>query len=71
MQSPNETLLKLEDKQAVEKVRKSMKVLGDHYQVAIPWKDEDVVLPNNYKMALSQLHSTERKLKKCPEIAVI
>lgn len=38
------------------------------YRVGIPWKSDDVVLPNNYKMAFLRLENTEKRLKRIPEL---
>ena len=37
--------------------------------MAIPWKEEDSKLPDNYGMALRRLCNTEKCLLKSPEIA--
>ena len=39
-----------------------------HFKTALLWKGEPN-LPNNRAMAVSRLHSTERKLKENPELA--
>ena len=59
-----------EDKWAWEKVNNSLKFDGQHYEVAVPWRDERPQLPNNLLMAKKRLVSTERKLMKDKEIAV-
>ena len=37
----------VEDKMVVEKVEKSIKCVDGHYQVAIPWKENKLSLPDN------------------------
>lgn len=59
-----------EDKLAWDKVNKSLKFNGQHYEVAVPWRDERQQLPNNLPMAKKRLVSTERKLMKDKEVAV-
>ena len=59
-----------EDKLAWDKVNNSLKFDGQHYEVAVPWRDERPQLPNNLPMAKKRLVSTERKLIKDTEIAV-
>jgi len=59
-----------EDKLAWDKVNKSLKFNGQHYEVAVPWRDERPQLPNNLPMAKKRLVSTERKLMKDKEVAV-
>ena len=38
------------------------------YSVPIPWKDNKDSLKNNYQMTLDRLKSTEKKLKRDPEM---
>lgn len=45
-----------------------MKFVDDHYEVAIPWKEEKPDLPCNYDMALQRLENTEKRLMKNPEV---
>ena len=59
-----------EHKLAWDKVNKSLKFNGQHYNVAVPWRDERPPLPNNLPMAKKRLMSTERKLMKDKEVAV-
>ena len=54
---------------ALKQVEKSLKYVDGRYQVAIPWKEEDPKLPDNYGMALRRLCNTEKRLLKSPEIA--
>ena len=41
-----------EDKLILDRVEKSVKFVDRHYQVAIPWKESRVQIPNDYKVAL-------------------
>ena len=59
-----------EDKSAWKKVSNSLKFDGQHYEVAVPWRDDRPQLPNNLPMAKKRLVSTERKLMKDKEVAV-
>ena len=59
-----------EDKLAWNKVNKSLKFNSEHYEVAVPWRDDRLQLPNNLPMANKRLVSTERKLLKDKEVAV-
>ena len=45
-----------------------MRYVDGRYQVAIPWKDDEPALPNNYEMALRRILNTEKRLLKNPEI---
>ena len=42
----------LADQTALEKVRCSLRLQNDHFQVRIPWKKEPPELPNNHEMAV-------------------
>ena len=56
-----------EEKQALEKVKGSLKFKNERYELAMPWKQNHPDLPNNYSMALKRLHGTARRLLKNPE----
>ncbi|XP_065941558.1 uncharacterized protein [Magallana gigas] len=58
----------LEERSVYEKVKDSLKFVDDHYEVAIPWKEEKPDLPCNYDMALQRLENTEKRLMKNPEV---
>jgi len=60
----------LKDKQLLlERAEKSIRFMEGHYQIALPWKQETLQLPDNYRMALNRLENLERRLKKNPQIA--
>ena len=40
----------IEDKKALEKMARSLKMLDGHYQVALPWCTDPLYLPNNRSM---------------------
>ena len=61
-------LLTIDEKASLEKLEESIRHVDGRYQVAIPWKDDEPVLPNNYEMALRRLLNTEKRLLKNPEI---
>ena len=46
-----------------------MQIVDERYQISVPWKSERPQLPNNRQMAVSRLTSTEKNLKKNPEVA--
>ena len=60
--------LTTDEKASLEKLEESIKYVDGRYQVAIPWKDDEPALPNNYEMALRRLLNTEKRLLKNPEI---
>ena len=57
-----------DEKASLEKLEESIGYVDGRYQVAIPWKDDEPALPNNYEMALRQLLNTEKRLLKNSEI---
>ena len=65
-----ESVMTPDKQQSWEKVSKSLKFNGKHYEVAVPWNDERSDLPNNFPMARQRLLSTEKKLLKNKEVAV-
>ena len=56
-----------DEKASLEKLE-SIRYVDGRYQVAIPWKDDEPALPNNYEMALRRILNTEKRLLKNPEI---
>ena len=56
-------ILNFDDKLALEKVEKSIKYVGGRYQVAIPWKDDEPELLDNYETAVCRLFNTEKRLQ--------
>ena len=48
---------------------KSREVNEGYYQIALPWKQETLHLPNNYRMAMNRLENLEWRLKKNPQTA--
>ena len=55
----------------LEKAKKSIMFSEGQYQIAmIPWKEDKLQLPDNYKVALNRLQKLEKRLLKSPEIAV-
>ena len=60
--------LTTDEKASLEKLEESIGYVDGRYQVAIPWKDDEPALPNNYEMALRRILNTEKRLLKNPEI---
>ncbi len=67
-QVPSDSTLSVEDKRALAILESSTVKEEGHYKTPLLWKGEPG-LPNNRAMAVSRLHSTEKKLKKNPELA--
>jgi len=40
----------------------SIKKVGGHYQVSLPWRSGQVVLPNNRSVALKRLNNLKKRL---------
>ena len=57
-----------DEKASLEILEESIRYVDSRYQVAIPWRDDEPALPNNYEMALCRLLNTEKRLLKNPEI---
>ena len=49
---------------AFERMKSSIKLVDDHFQLPLLWRNEDEELPNNFEMAKGRLASLKRKLKK-------
>ena len=65
----NPPVLTSEDEAILQKAQQSIRFVNGHYKIAIPWKQDKVILPDNYSMALSWLQSLEKCLAKNPEVA--
>ena len=59
----------MEDHNALEKVKQSLKYDQGRYQVATPWKKDEPALSNNYEMAMRRLQNTEKRLNRNLELA--
>ncbi|XP_060801917.1 uncharacterized protein LOC132902105 [Amyelois transitella] len=53
-----------EDLRAVNILDKTSQMFDDQWYVGLPWKYDDVVLPESYPQALSRLKMVERKMQK-------
>ena len=54
----------------LKKTEESIIFSEGQYQIAIPWKEDKLQLPDNYKVALNRLQNLERRLLKNPQMAV-
>ena len=66
----NESNISVKDKRAVEIMEQTLKRKDGHFQVALPWRRNPVVIPNNRPMAEQRLHSLRRRLQKNSELFV-
>lgn len=53
-----------EDRRSMQVLSRTMKQVGDRYEVGLLWKTDNVRLPDNYLTALSRLKSTEQTLRR-------
>lgn len=49
------------EKRVLEIFAQTAKRVGDHFEVGQPWKDDVVVMPPSYGMALRKLRTIQRK----------
>ncbi|XP_078495147.1 uncharacterized protein LOC144749913 [Ciona intestinalis] len=60
--------MSVDDKKALEKMEASVSKVRGHYQVALPWKDEERVLPNSREMAIKRLMSPKKRFVRDPRL---
>ena len=58
-----------EDKLLLSKVDNSMRLVDVHYKMALPFRDENVYLPNNLRLAEQRLKYLKRKIEGDKEFA--
>ena len=59
-------LLSVNDRRALDIMEKSIKKVDGHYQVALPWKSDQISFPNNRIMALRRLNQLKKRFLKDP-----
>ena len=59
-----DTLPSIEDNKALNKMEQSLQRVDDHFQVALPWREESPYLPNNKPMAEQRLQLLKKRLLK-------
>ena len=59
---PETSAMSIDDKRALDIFNKSLKKESGHYKLALPWKKNNVILPNNRTMAESRLTNIKKKL---------
>ena len=62
--SKTEPLRPEDEKYAENLVKDSITYDGGHYVVGLPWKSPEVILPDNYNMALRRLNSIAHRFKR-------
>ena len=56
--------MSLEDQRALSIMKETVKNVGNHYEIALPWRNGKPALPNNRKMAERRLVSLQSRLKR-------
>ena len=56
--------LSVDDKKVIELWDTQCEIVDDHFQLPIPWKDPDVIMPDNLNVALHRLQSLRASLGK-------
>jgi len=51
------------DQKALHKMESTCEKVGEHYQMALPWKNEETKLPDNRAMAQRRLNTLKKKLE--------
>ncbi|XP_049886650.1 uncharacterized protein LOC126381173 [Pectinophora gossypiella] len=55
------------EERAIDIFNKTIERVNGRYQVGLPWRDEQVVMPPSYEMAFRRLRTIERKMDQSPE----
>ena len=63
------TALTPEEQKAMDILESTTRRVGSKYEVGLPWRTEEVKMPDNFEMAQDRLESLERSLRKNPEKA--
>ena len=56
-----------DDKAFLKAIKESTTKSGDHCVVPLPFKKENLIIPNNRKQAVQRLIDVKRRLKKDPD----
>ena len=67
----NKIMPSVEDKRALHMMEESVKMVDGHFQVALPWRQDPPVIPNNKAMAGQRLRSLRNRLEKYGELLEI
>ncbi|XP_045445582.1 uncharacterized protein LOC123653632 [Melitaea cinxia] len=62
----NKTRVSENDKRAERILKETIKRKGDQFEVGLPWKTDNLVLPDSYEYALKRLRTLEKKMSKEP-----
>jgi len=61
-------ILKPEDQVTLGALKRSIKFEDGRYEIGVPWKEGQPLMPDNYETALRPLQNTEKRLCRYPEI---
>ncbi|XP_043228689.1 nucleoprotein TPR-like [Amphibalanus amphitrite] len=57
------------DKKVLQVLERNTTKSGERYETSLLWKETSPTLPNNKRLAVQRLQTTERKLEKLPQVA--
>ncbi|XP_074031544.1 uncharacterized protein [Leptinotarsa decemlineata] len=66
---PDNVIKLIEDKRAVEIMERTLKKVGNHYEIGHLWKRDNLTLPPSKTNALNRLYCMERKMDKDAKFA--
>ncbi|CAG2222126.1 unnamed protein product [Mytilus edulis] len=66
--SMEKVCMSLEDKRALKTMESTIAYEDGHYKLGLPWRDENVKLPNNLPLAHARLNQLHRKLSHDPKL---
>ena len=55
------------DRSVLDEFRDKIRFVEGRYEVSLPWKDPDQVLPDNHQLSLRRLHSLLQRLRQDPQ----
>ncbi|XP_053390098.1 uncharacterized protein LOC123563639 [Mercenaria mercenaria] len=56
--------MSVEDKRALGLIDSTLSFVNGHYEMGLPWRQDDASLPNNLTLAHARLHQLKRKLSR-------
>ena len=56
-----------EDRRAVKLMEDTVEKVNGHYQIGLPWKSDNLTLPNNRAVAVKRLNHLKHRFVKDPE----
>ena len=68
-ENANTKSMSFEDRQAMKTIEESISKVDGHYQIALPWREEDVHLQFNRPLAKARLQHLKSRLKKSDDLS--